>query len=407
VVVVEGVKPGDELSLWISGGGLKPWQGVVDMSETERVLRLATGGVIEWPIIASRTFDHDEVIATWSRLNSQGREVADGDASWDPRHQLVRADGLDAGPHRLTVRLPGSASLISETIEIAAGEEAVMPAAVPDRGMAVGGRVLDAATFEPVAGARVTCEPGSPHEFRKPQRLEGLQSALSDADGVFLLEGLDKGRCRAVVRAPGFAPWRRDGVVPDDAGADLGDIELDYGMTIVGQVVDRADRPQIGVTVEVTEAAAYAYLADATVRTDHDGWFRAEALPIGRWTVTASRGGAHARTTVEGAGGDTIRTRLRLGGIRLEGEVWLGDRPAGGGHLVLSTEGSRGDGVVVMIRTDAEQRSFFGVDQAPVTIAVGGDGRFAFDGILPGVYTASYTHPGPGGAPGQPGARDP
>lgn len=398
-LVLQGISSGDDLQLEISGAGLLPWRGRVDTGRREIVLRLPIGGVIEWPIVATRIFDDHEVVATWSRVDDRGREVATGTAVWDAQRQRVRADGLDAGRHRLSVRLPGSATLYSEIIELAVGEELALPAAIPDRGMAVGGRVLDGATLQPVAGARITCEPGSPHEFRKPRRLQHLQHTLSDADGIFLLEGLDPGRCRAVIRAPGFAPWRRDGVLPDDVGYDLGDIELDHGVTIVGQVVDRAERPQIGVTVEITEDAAYAYFAEAAVRTDHDGWFRVDSLPAGRWAVTARRGAAEARSVVEGMGGETLSTRLRLGGIRLEGEIWIGDRPAVGGSLVLSTDDARGDGIVVMIRTGVDDRRLFGVERPPMTIAVSGDGRFAADGVTPGVYTASYTAPGAGGSP--------
>ncbi len=79
-------------------------------------------------------------------------------------------------------------------------------------------------------------------------------------------------------------------------------------------------------------------------------------------------------------------------------EIQIGDRPASGGNLVLTTEGARGDGVVVMVQTDADQRRFFGIEQPPVAIAVDGGGRFAAEGISSGIYTASYTAPG-GGSP--------
>jgi hypothetical protein len=289
--------------------------------------------------------------------------------------------------------------MVSEMVEVSPGGEAFLPAAIPERGMAISGRVLDGGTFRPVAGARVICEPGSPHQFRKPHRLEKLTATVTDADGVFLLEGLDAARCRTVVRAPGYAAWRRDGVEPDDAGFDLGDIELDEGMTIVGRVVDRDDRPQAGVPVEITEDAAYAYFAQTTIRTDHDGWFRAETLPVDRWALSARRGEATARTIVEGRAGETLSVELRLGGMRLEGRVLIGDRPASGGHLVLSTEAAMGDGIVVMVQSDADDRRLFGVGRAPITIAVAGDGRFASDGVSAGVFTASYTPSGSASSP--------
>jgi hypothetical protein len=395
----KGVVPGDELALDVFGAGLRPWQGRVRTDQEEKVLRLPMGAVIEWPILTDRAPTSDEVLAGWSRLNGQGREIAAGLASWDPRHRLVRADGLDAGPHRLVVRLPGAATVRSEVVEVGPGDEIILGAVLPDRGTAISGRVLDGGSLQPVAGARVGCEPGSPHQFRKPLTLRRLPSAVTDADGVFLLEGLDPGPCRAIVRAPGYAAWRRDGVEPENAGADLGDIELDHGMTVVGRVVDRADRPQPGLAVEVTEDAAYAYFPETTLRTDHDGWFRVEALPVGRWALSARLGDQTALATIEGRAGVTSEVELRIGGLRLEGEVWIGDRRAAGGHLVLTTDGARGDGVVVMVQSTAAQRTFFGIDRPPLTIAVAGDGRFASDGVSAGVYTASYTPPGAGGSP--------
>jgi len=399
VFVFEGVELGEVFELKVSGAGLQPWQGRVEAVGNEVVLRIPVGGVLEWPILTDRTIDEEDVVAGWSRLNGRGREIGDGFAHWDADQQLIRAEGLEPGLHRLQVRLPGAATLLSEIVEIGPGEEVHLAAVVPDRGLAITGRVLDAETSQPVPGARVSCEGGSPNQFRKPQQLKHPQTTLSDAAGLFLLEGLDPGHCRAMIRAPGYAGWRNDGVEPDEAGADLGDIELDQGMTITGRVVDRSNRPQAGVTVEITEDAAYAYFAEASTRTDHDGWFRAVTLPVGDWVVRASRGDQTARATITGRTNETSSVELRLGGLRLEGEILIGDRPASGGSLVLTTEGARGDGVVVMVQTNADQRRFFGIAEPPVSIAVDGAGRFAADGISSGIYTASYTAPGRGGSP--------
>lgn len=399
VLVFEGLEPGADLELEIFGAGLRPWKGFVRTDQSEVVLHIPAGGVLEWPILTDRTPALDDVTATWSRLDRRGREIAEGAAVWDPLLHGVRADGLDTGFHRLEVRLQGSATLFSEVVEVGPGEEIQLAAAVPERGLAILGRVLDGETSQPVAGARVSCEPGSANQFRKPRRLERLQTTITDADGIFLLEGLDPGRCRAMVRAPGFADWRHPEVSPDEAGTDLGDIELNHGMIVVGRVLDRSDRPQAGVPVEITEDAAYAYFAQTTVRTDHDGWFRAEALPVGSWVLSARRGEETASATVEGRAGESKRADLRLGGLRLEGEIWIGDRRASGGHLVLSTDGARGDGIVVMVQTDVDRRRFFGIDRPPVNISVSADGRFAADGIDAGVFVASYTPPGNGGAP--------
>ena len=64
-----------------------------------------------------------------------------------------------------------------------------------------------------------------------------------------------------------------------------------------------------------------------------------------------------------------------LGGIHIEGEVWLGDDRASGGTLVLTTEGAQAPGVVVMMQRVTADRQFFGIDQQPMQFMVSPDGR--------------------------------
>jgi hypothetical protein len=102
---------------------------------------------------------------------------------------------------------------------------------------------------------------------------------------------------------------------------------------------------------------------------------------------------------VEGEARETVEVDLLLGGIRVEGEIWLGDERAIGGTLVLTTEGAQAPGVVVMMQRLTADRQFFGIDQQPLQFAVSGDGRFAGSGLSPGRYFASYTPVGGGAAP--------
>ncbi len=396
---VPGLTRRTTIPVKIFGSGFGVWEGSFSTDQDRVVITVPGGAVIEQQVLSSRRFSPDEVIVRWQAYTSSGREGKSGKGSWDPEQGIARASGLEAGTYSLSVRLPGSATMVSERIEVALSEEVALAPIVPDRGLAIAGRVLDAETLQPVSGARVECEPGSPTVFRAPELLGDIPSTLTDTDGMFLLEGLDPGACRAIITASGFAAWRLDGVEPDDVGYDIGDVELDAGMTIVGQVYDRMDRPITGAVVEINEAAAYAYFAEAKVRTDHDGYFRAERIPVGRWKVTASHGQETATDTVEGDARETVVADLMLGGIRIEGEIWLGDDRASGGAMVLTTEGAQAPGVVVMMQRVTDDRQIFGIDQQPMQFAVGPDGRFGGSGLVPGRYYASYTPPGPGGAP--------
>jgi protocatechuate 3,4-dioxygenase beta subunit len=396
---VEGMTRRTTTPVKIFGTGFGVWEGSFTTDRDRVIITVPGGGAIERQVLSARRFADDEVVVRWQAYAPNGREAKSGKGTWNSEHGVARAEGLEAGTYSLSVRLPGSANITSERVEVALGEEIVLAPVVPDRGLAIAGRVLDAESLQPVAGARVKCEPGSPSVFRAPEQLGDVPTTLTDTDGMFLLEGLDAGVCRAIVDAPGYASWRLDGVEPDDVGYDIGDAELDAGMTIVGQVYDRSDRPITGAVVEITEAATYAYFAETTVRTDHDGYFRAERVPVGRWNVTARRGQETAKDTVEGEARETVTADLMLGGISIEGEIWLGDDRAPGGTLVLTTDGVQAPGVVVMMQRVTDDRQFFGVDQQPMQFPVAPDGRFAGSGLAAGRYYASYTPPGSGSAP--------
>jgi len=396
---VQGLMRRTTIPVKIFGSGFGVWEGSFSTDRERVVITVPGGAIIEQQILSARLFSPDEVIVRWQAYTASGREGKSGKGTWDAELGIARASGLETGTYSLSVRLPGSATTVSERVHVALGEELMLSPIVPDRGLAISGRVLDAETLQPVPGARVKCEPGSPAVFRAPELLGDVPSTLTDTDGMFLLEGLDAGTCRTIVNASGFATWRLDGVEPDEVGYDIGDVEMDAGMTIVGQVYDRLDRPITGAVVEITEAATYAYFAETKVRTDHDGYFRAERVPVGRWKVTATHGQEKASDTVEGDARQTVVADLMLGGIRIEGEIWLGDDRAPGGTLVLTTDGAQAPGVVVMMQRVTDDRQIFGIDQQPLQFMVAPDGRFAGSGLTAGQYYASYTPPGPGAAP--------
>ncbi len=398
-VGIEGLVNRETVAVQIFGGGFGMWEGSFTADRDLVVIMVPGGAAIEQQVLVARRYEADEVTVRWQAYHPNGREGKSGNGRWDAENAIARASGLEAGSYDLAVRLPGMATLRSEKIEVALGEQAVLAPAVPDYGLAIAGRVLDAETLQPVPGAQVSCEPGSPAVFRAPHKVESVPSAATDSDGVFLLEGLDPGQCRAIVRASGYATWRLDGAEPDETGYDIGDIELDAGMTIIGRVIDRGSRPITGAVVEVREDAPFAYFSETAVRTDHDGYFRAERLPVGRWKVTAEHGQETARDTVEGGPRDTVEVELKLGGIRIEGEVWLGDRRAMGGTLVLTNNQSQPGGVVVMMQRVTDDRQFFGVDEQPLKFTVNSQGLFAGSGLAPGRYFASYTSLDPGAAP--------
>jgi protocatechuate 3,4-dioxygenase beta subunit len=395
-VEVGGVEAGRELSVEIHGAGVVPWRDTVRVDRRQVPVRVTRGGVLERAVLTHRELAAEDVHVRWLRYTDDGRELACGNGTWDSHHAVARATGLATGRYLLTVRLPGSRTLSSEIVELEAGDVVVLAPAVPETGGVVQGRVLDGSSWEPVAGAAVRCEPGSPTSFRKPDEIAHQPEVTTDADGIFLLDGLDPGPCRLVVQAAGFASWRSDGVEPDEAGVDVGDVELGGGLSIDGLVRDRQGYAVAGARVEIVEDAAYAFFPAQTLVSAADGSFRADLLTPGRWRVVARRNESDGSTVVEGEAGEVLLADITLGGVRVEGRVLLGDRPAPAGALVLTGAGAASDGVVVMVERGHTGRSFFGVPSAPVRTQVDANGTFVVDGVDPGWFNATYTASGSG-----------
>jgi len=394
-LTLPGVAEGETLAASARGGGVVPWQGAVVAKGSPQRLVLERGGSLRWPLIVPESVGQ-EVTVRWRRSRAgDGQPLDQGEGRWDGAHGEAVADGLRPGVVRVEADLAGFATLTSEPVTLGEAEQVVLPAAAPELGGTLAGRVVSADSGEPVPGARVACEPGGPTTFRSPGEGSRTRRAIADENGGFLVAGLGGGPYRLRVEAPGFAPTVRDGVAPDD---DLGDLELGVGLTVAGHVVDRQDHPVAGVRVEAWEPVAYAYAPDVSALSDSDGAFRIERLPVGGWRLEADARGRTARRQVTGEEGETLEVELRLGGTRLAGTVLVGERAGGPGTLVLEPPGGAPAGPVVMLGRDGSRR-FFGLPGQPLQAAVDGDGGFELASVDPGPWTARFA-PASGGSAG-------
>ena len=98
VLVFEGVEPGAYFDLEIFGAGLRPWRGRVEADRAEVVLRIAAGGVLEWPILTDREIDRRTMWWPAGRGSTTGvaRSPMVSPAG-TPIRGLIRADGLEPG----------------------------------------------------------------------------------------------------------------------------------------------------------------------------------------------------------------------------------------------------------------------------------------------------------------------
>ncbi len=395
LVRVPGVQVGAALEVRITGSGVVPFHDAVRVEGPEATLRLVRGGRIVWPLLVDPPELGSDGDYGWVELLESGREGRAGTARWDAEHARVVAEGLRAGRYRLQARLPGFAPLLSEPVAVAAGEETALPPAVPDPGRAIVGVVVDGDTGEPVAGAEVRAEPGDGTTFRTPRDLETAQRATSDAEGRFRVAGLAAREYTLRIRAAGFAE-RRIQVTPDEGGTDLGEIELDRGLVVTGRVVDREGAGVEGAEVALWEPGAYVFEPHATTTADGRGRFRLDLIPAGRWRLEARSGGRHGETEVEGAAGDEVEAEIVVGGVTVEGRVWLGDEPVSGGRLILVRAGAEPGGAAVAVARPDGVR-LFGPGLGPRhATTVGPDGGFHLEGVDPGAYTAAFSPDLPG-----------
>lgn len=383
---VPGVSAGASLEVSARGGGVLPWQGTIVAVSSPQRLQLKRGASVRWPIITAAHLDGD-VSVRWKQSRPEdGQPLSEGSGRWDADTAEAIGDGLPPGVVRLVVDIPGFAGLVSPPVELVLGESVILPAAAPEIGETLAGRVVAATSAQPIAGARVTCENGGPMTFRSPDDGSRARSATTDESGTFFVVGLADVSCRVRAEAPGFAPTIIDGVEP---GSDLGDVELGVGLTIEGRVVDGRRSAAVGTRVEAWEPAPYAFASEKNTLTGEGGVFRFEGLPVGEWRLEAEIGGRWARRTVEGGDGDVVEVELRVGGTRLTGTVMVGDRPRGPGTLVLEPPGEPSGPVVLLDRDSA--RRFFGLSGQVLRTTVEANGGFELASVDPGRWTARFT----------------
>ncbi len=169
---------------------------------------------------------------------------------------------------------------------------ALAPQAVPTT-VRVSGRVLDAATNEPLSAAQVTLLPA---ERRAP--VPGMPISMrgeTNSDGVYALN-VPPGRYVVEVRRPGFVPsGGTSGPAPitvGNLGGTFPDIRLMRGGTIAGRVLDDRGQPLPNILLMAlrqnnARGGPGFTPAGVSAQTNDLGEFRLSGVPTGRFYVMA------------------------------------------------------------------------------------------------------------------------
>lgn len=208
---------------------------------------------------------HGSVYLTALGLHALTLQGADSAARGTARQWLVAAQSADGS-------WSGDAFLTAIALRALAAEPPATPVAA-----ALAGRVVDAASGQPLAGATVEVSGAA------------AQAATSGAQGAFRFSGLAAGRYELRVALAGYATLTRPVQLAAGQHLDLGLLTLAGASTtgtIRGQVLDASGTP-------VTEALV-ALDGGAGARTDTQGRYRIDGVAPGTIGLTASREGFRA-----------------------------------------------------------------------------------------------------------------
>jgi len=196
----------------------------------------------------------------------------------DGRFQLA---GLPAGPEIVEARAAGFPPARSRQLPLPPGshEEVVLKLA---RGTTLSLRVTDA-QGQPLAGVQVGVHPagaaaGNPAGVLLGEGIEGeplgepMASGMTNAGGRVTLRAVPVGECQLQLRHSGYVTRNLDHVKVPEGGADLGEVQMEPGITVSGTVKDPDGHPVPSAEVMATRTAE-SPIFNATVTAGEDGGF--------------------------------------------------------------------------------------------------------------------------------------
>ncbi len=275
----------------------------------------------------------------------------------------------------------------------APGEVVDLGTLVLPAGATVAGRVLSAATGEPVAGASVALPRlGEGGEILAWLRRD-LLLATTDARGEFALRGVEPGSAGLRIEAEGFVP--SEAVVevgPDDETVESGDLELHRG----GVVHVTYDDDGTGVA-RFDPGGRWDETKMVVARLDAgEAWI--EPVPPGPGIVTVLLAGAIAcEVEVVAPAAGEVDAECEKDRLRVSGTVLSGGRTAGNGRLIWRREGTVEQSSVIVrtvTRSGLTRQRAFGAGPPSVDVAVEG-GAFESDDLRPGRWSVAW-RPGEG-----------
>lgn len=190
------------------------------------------------------------------------------------------------------------------------------------QGAAVAGTVYDP-RGEPLARAQVLL--GKEQSYEPFQldvdgsaRVPAAQFAQTDEHGHFAFAGSPIGKVEVSARYKGLASWKGEVETSSGMRADVV-IRMQHGSILAGRVTDAVGNPVARAEVQI---GSYSFTSRYQ-RTDGDGRFHFEGLPLGEFVVEIeAEGFENAKTTLFGVSGTQLEWNPVLGkGLSIRGRL--------------------------------------------------------------------------------------
>jgi protocatechuate 3,4-dioxygenase beta subunit len=278
--------------------------------------------------------------------------------------------GLDAGHYGVVARHKDFAPGLVADLDVERGSDAQADV-VLDKGAAVLGRLVAGPQPQAVAG-RVSVQEidGRP----TPRPLRDVLRAEAGLDGRFRMEAVPAGAHVLAVTAPGYAPKRVEAqVAPSGRSVDVGDVELETGLTIRGRVRERAGAPVAGANVAAYPMRGMGPETHQAV-SEVDGSFVLAGVEPGSYRVNASAPGYAGMDRLVDSGADKVELILS---------------PAGGiAGVVLDDAGRPIETFRISARPTRREPMTAGpiVNFARTRMVTSTDGRFLLEDVGEGTY---------------------
>ena len=281
-------------------------------------------------------------------------------------------------------------------------------------GAVLEGKVIDLATHRPLA-ARMRLEHVEPQIEPQPKsekRYTVVAEAAADAEGRWVLKNAPAGWYRVVVAADGYVPRQVENYSNNDGqpGWYSYNCGLSRPGSISGHVVDEAGKPLADVEVRLDDVVSgwdghYSPVREYVSKTDADGRFHLDQVPIGSATIRVRRSGyclpgAGRPTTTPTE--DLVLNVVRFAQVRVTVDFTGTNRPK---TYIVEIQPEGGAGLptweqVRYIETLVHSDRFAAGGPWVEIRSIDEDGQVRFNGVPPGRYELRGW-PSPFGSGGQ------